>query len=112
MLIKDTLATQFFNYGKDKYEKPETTDAAQYHRVKGSWNVYYHGFMDEYCDIAYVKEPTSLEPGIYLIETYGVEAYLFFWFSDDRFRGLITRRDDEKMTEDAYAKYLKEVSSL
>lgn len=112
MEIKGQLAVRFFNYGQDKFERPDDTHAENYQRVKGTWNVYYHGFMDRYDDIAYVKSPTTIEPGIYEIETYGVEAYLFFWQGGDRLRGLIVRKEDQAMIEDAYKKYLKGVEFL
>jgi hypothetical protein len=112
MEITGKLDIQFFNFGHDHNTDPDNTNGEDYLRVEGTWNIYYHGFMDARCDIAYVKQRTVLQPGIYEINTYGIDAYLFFWQGEDRLRGLITQRDNQPMIDDAYKKYLKQVSHL
>lgn len=112
MDITGKLDTQFYNFGLDQHDNPDTINGEEYLRVEGTWNIYYHGFMDRYCDIAYVKKRTVIEPGIYEVNTYGIDCYLFFWQGGDRLRGLITQRDNQPMIDDAYKKYQSQVSHL
>lgn len=112
MDITGKLDIQFFNFGLDQQADYDGINAEEYKRVEGTWNIYYHGFMDRWCDIAYVKQRTVIEPGIYEITTYGVDAYLFFWQGGDRLRGLITPRDNQSLIDDAYKKYQQQVSHL
>lgn len=111
MDITGKLDTQFFNFGEDRFNQPDI-DPSLYHRVEQVWNIYYHGFMDRYDDIAYVKETTTLEPGVYEITTYGIPAYLFLWKSGTdhprNLKGLIVRTDDLRMVDDAFTKYVDE----
>ena len=107
MEISGKLDVTFLNF---EYERRlnEKTDASKFIRVKGTWNIYFHGFMDAHCDIAYVQQPTELVPGIYEIVVYGEEAYLFLWHPENincGMKGLITRCADIKLTEDAFKKY-------
>lgn len=104
--LKAPLDVDFINFGEDKANDPSIS-AKDYRRLSGSWNIYYHGFMDRYDDIAYVKKPVEIEPGIYPIKTYGVDAYLFIWLdaSINRLRGLITTQTNERWIADALSKY-------
>lgn len=109
MDIKGKLDTEFFNLGHDAHGS-ESIDVREYTRVERCWNIYYHGFMDEYDDIAYVKGKVSIEPGIYEIVTYGIPALLFVWryateVGQRDLKGLIVKADDTKLIEDAYTKY-------
>lgn len=102
------LDVQFFNLGYD-LSLDESINASEYQRVDKAWNIYYHGFMDQYCDIAYVKSPTVIEPGVYEITTYGIPAYLFIWKYCNThprgLKGLIIKADDVRMLDDAFVKY-------
>lgn len=108
MDINGKLDVQFFNFGYDR-SIDGTADGSKYHRVERCWNIYYHGFNDRFCDIAYVKETTTIEPGIYEVVTYGVPAILFVWkYTDEHHRdlkGLIVKVGDDKSMQDALAKY-------
>ncbi len=108
MQITGKLGVQFFNLGHDRNLDDEL-DASEYQRVNRCWNIYYHGFMDRYDDIAYVKVPTNIEPGIYEVVTYGIPAILFVWmYCNDHTRdlkGLIVKVGDDELMEDALAKY-------
>lgn len=112
MEITGKLDVQFFNFGQDQHDNPDNINAEEYQRVEGVWNVYYHGFMDRYCDIAYVKQRTVIQPGIYEVTTYGVDCYLFFWMGGERYRGLLVRKEDQFLIDDAYKKYQAQVSFM
>lgn len=113
MEIKGRLGVQFFNLGQARFDNNfnNPDDVNKYQRVKRCWNIYFHGFNDRYDDIAYVKEPTTIEPGIYEVVIEGIPCYLFLWQyeSDPEFKnnlkGLIVKVDDRTMVSDAYNKY-------
>lgn len=108
MEIKGKLDVNFLNLGFDAHGN-ESLDVREYTRVERCWNIYFHGFMDAYDDIAYVKGKVSIEPGIYEVVTYGIPALLFVWrYTDEHprdLKGLIVRVGDTKNIEDAYKKY-------
>lgn len=108
MEITGKLDVEFFNFEYDR-SLDESIDRDKYLRVDKVWNIYYHGFMDKFCDIAYVKTPTTIEPGIYEITTYGIPAYLFVWkYGDDHprgLKGLIVKVGDTDLIKDAFEKY-------
>lgn len=108
MDITGELDVEFFNYAYDR-SLDESIDPGLYLRVDKVWNIYYHGFMDKFCDIAYVKTPTTVEPGIYEVTTYGIPAYLFIWKTGDHhqrnMKGLIVKVDDTNLVNDAFEKY-------
>lgn len=115
MDITGKLDVQFFNYYEEQ-AKAEAVSPAMYQRVERTWNIYYHGFMDSLDDIAYVKETTTIEPGVYEVTTYGIPAYLFLWkYCDDHprdLKGLIVRADDLRMVDDAFIKYTNEQNTI
>lgn len=108
MEITGKLNVEFFNHGLD-HSKDDKVIASEYHRVDRCWNIYFHGFMDQFDDIAYVKVPTTIEPGIYEVVTYGIPAILFLWkYTDDHHRdlkGLLVKADGGESMLDALAKY-------
>lgn len=108
MDITDKLEVEFFNLGYDR-SLDESLDPSVYQRVDKAWNIYFHGFMDEFCDIAYVKTPTVIKPGVYEVTTYDIPAYLFLWEYDTThprsLKGLIVKADDVRMIDDAFIKY-------
>lgn len=111
MEISGKLDVEFFNYYEDRAVNPKV-DPVEYLRVDGTWNIYFHGFYDRYDDIAYVKVPTVIQPGIYEVSVRGIECYLFYWQSTDRKRGLIVRKADPELIEEAYQKYLKQAAYI
>ncbi|ABY63133.1 hypothetical protein ST201phi2-1p307 [Pseudomonas phage 201phi2-1] len=108
MQITGKLDVDFLNLGYDRSIN-ENLSGEEYLRVDRCWNIYYHGFMDEFDDIAYVKGNVSIEPGIYEVVTYGIPAILFLWrFTHDHHRdlkGLIVKVGDDDMMKDAYQKW-------
>lgn len=108
MDINSKLDVQFFNFGYDR-SIDSTADGSKYLLVDRCWNIYFHGFMDQFDDIAYVKVPTAIEPGIYDVVTYGIPAVLFVWKytkeHDRDLKGLIVKADDAEMLENARVKY-------
>lgn len=104
------LDVQFLHFFKEYERLGETAfNPHQLKRVERCWNIYYHGFMDERDDIAYVHGKVVIEPGIYEVEVYGIPAILYLWkYTDDHTRdlkGLIVRKGDEEMMMDAQNKY-------
>ena len=107
MDTKGKLDVTFLNFEHERSIDEKVTHD-QFQRVKGVWNIYFHGFMDKRCDIAYVKKPTEISPGIYEVTVYGEAAYLFLWVPKDDvggLKGLITRVVDTFLVEDAFKKY-------
>ncbi len=75
------------------------------------YGCYFHGFYNDRNDIAWAKPGTwPTEPGIYSVIADGQECWLYLWLPKDvrqpKLKGLIVRKDDEKMIEDAKGKYL------
>lgn len=109
MDINGKLDVQFFNLGYDRSDVDGNTEAGEYRRVDRCWNIYFHGFMDQFDDIAYVKVTTAIEPGIYEVVTYGIPAILFLWkYTDDHHRdlkGLLVKADDAVRLKNAHVKY-------
>ncbi len=104
------LDVKFHHFEKEKERTDEASfKPSEFVRVERCWNIYFHGFMDEKCDITYVKGKVEIEPGIYEVEVYGIPAVLYLWkYTDDHSRdlkGLICRADDAEMRADAQAKY-------
>lgn len=108
MNIKGKLDVDFRNIEHDHQQNPDL-NPREYQRLEGCWNVYFHGFMDERDDIAYVLKPTKVEPGIYEVEVYGVPAVLFIWDTliehHRPLKGLIVRKGDTELMDDAQLKY-------
>lgn len=102
------LDVDFRNYVKDRTDNPNI-DPSQYLRVQRCWNIYFHGFMDEGDDIAYVLERTAIEPGIYEVDVYDIPAILYLWDTHDGhhrpLKGLIVRKGDISGMVDAQQKY-------
>lgn len=113
--VTGKLDFEFFNYYEDR-AKDNSIGWENYHRLPNTWNVYFHGFMDELDDIAYVRVPVELEPGIYETTSYGIHCYLFYWKERDvgskYKRGLLVKHDDQEWLEDALTKYQEQVNNL
>lgn len=103
------LDVGFYNLEKEKQHTSDSEYLREFVRAERCWNIYFHGFMDELCDIAYVKQTTVIEPGIYEVEVYGIPAILYLWkYTDEHprdLKGLICRADDVEARADAQEKF-------
>jgi hypothetical protein len=109
------LDINWINRGYELNKNPGV-DTSGYNRVEGVWNIYFHGFMDRFDDIAYVEGSVTIEPGIYETTAYGEKCYLFLWVADPThprtMKGLITRISDTEQVVDALAKYISNQSTI
>lgn len=102
------LDVVFHNLGQARHDNPDI-NIENWQRVMYYWNIYFHGFNDQYDDIAYVTQRTEIPPGIYDVVVNDTPCLLFAWqYCNESFnnlKGLIVEASNAAMVADAFAKY-------